>query len=79
MPARISTPPNLNDIKKEAPKTNRWFQDVTERMNVYSGTSNPTVAQVPENQWIVFNNTSLAEVRIRTNIAGVLKKSAAFT
>jgi len=56
-----------------------WTKTVGERLNVYSGASDPTVAEVPENQWIVYHNTTVPEVRIWTNIAGVLKKSAAFT
>jgi hypothetical protein len=55
-----------------------WVKTVGERLNVYSGAADPTVAEVPENQWIVYNNTTVPEVRIWTNIAGVLKKSAAF-
>jgi hypothetical protein len=58
---------------------NTWFQTIGERMSVYSGANDPTVAEVPENQWIVYLNTTVPEVRIWTNIAGVLKKSAAFT
>lgn len=61
------------------PPTNLWFQIVGARMNVYEGPNDPTVAEVPENQWVVYNNTTVPEVRIWTNIAGTLKKSAAFT
>jgi hypothetical protein len=60
------------------PNPEAWFTTVGERLNVYSGAADPTVAEVPENQWIVYNNTTVPEVRIWTNIAGVLKKSAAF-
>lgn len=63
----------------EEPAVDTWFGVTTERLKVYSGTVNPTVAAIPENQWVVYNNTALGEVRIWTNIAGVLKKSAAFT
>jgi hypothetical protein len=52
---------------------------VTERLNVYSGASDPAVSEVPQGQWIVYRNTTSGEVRIWTNIAGSLKKSAAFT
>jgi len=58
---------------------NGWFATVTERLNVYSGAADPTAAEIPENQWIVFHNTASGETRVWTNIAGVAKKSAAFT
>jgi hypothetical protein len=60
------------------PNPEAWLVTVTERMNVYSGAADPAVAEVPENQWIVYHNTTIPEVRIWTNIAGVLMKSAAF-
>ena len=71
--------PLINELEQKRPSVNDWFREVGNRMNVYSGTSDPTADDVPENQWIVFNNTSLSEVRIWTNIAGTVKKSAAFT
>lgn len=66
---RLGIPPTKGD----------WEQTVWDRLNVYTGTSNPTAAEVPEGQWVIFNNTALGEVRIWTNVAGVMKKSAAFT
>jgi hypothetical protein len=60
------------------PPLDIWSSTVGERLNVYSGAADPTVAEVPENQWIVYHNTTIPEVRIWTNIAGVLMKSAAF-
>lgn len=74
---RLGNAPKSQTI--DQPPTNEWFSTVTSRLNLYSGAVNPTVAEVPQNQWIVFYNTALLEVRIWTNIAGVLKKSAAFT
>ena len=74
---RIGVAPKPDVVS--TPAATQWFQTIGERFTVYTGTANPTVAEVPENQWIIFNNTSLSEVRIWTNIAGVLKKSAAFT
>lgn len=76
---RISVSPKIRDIEAGIPSVNDWFSQVTDRLNVYSGASDPTAAEVPENQWIVYYNTTLSELRIWTNIAGVLKKSAAFT
>lgn len=67
---RLGNPPTKNDD---------WFYTVRDRFNVYSGAADPTVAEVPENQWVVYRNTTLGEIRIWTNIAGVLKKTVAFT
>lgn len=79
MALRIINPPKLKDIENQTPAVNQWLIGVTERMNVLIGTANPTVSMVPEHQWIIFHNTTLGEVRIWTNISGVLKSSAAFT
>lgn len=76
---RLGLAPKLQDIQNESLSYQAWLQIVTERLTTYSGAVDPVVAEVPENQWIVFNNTTVPEVRIWTNIAGVLKKSAAFT
>jgi hypothetical protein len=76
---RVGVAPKLDDIEKKAPAIGTWFQTATERLNVYSGSADPAVSEVPENQWILYRNTTSGEVRFWTNIAGVLKKSAAFT
>lgn len=76
---RIGIAPKLADLDRQVPSVGEWLFEMTGRMNVYSGTADPTVAEVPENQWIVYRNTTSGEVRIWTNIAGALKKSAAFT
>lgn len=74
---RVGIAPKIATL--ETPPTDNWFRIATQRFNIYSGAANPTVAEVPENQWIVYYNTTVPEVRIWTNIAGTLKKSAAFT
>lgn len=74
---RVGVAPQINRF--DAPPTDNWLRIMTGRMNVYEGAANPTVAEVPENQWVVYRNTTIPEVRIWTNIAGVLLKSAAFT
>lgn len=77
---RLGIAPRLVDFSRGAAQTiDQWFNQASARFNVASGAGDPTVASVPENQWIVYRNTSSGEVRIWTNIAGVLKKSAAFT
>ena len=76
---RLGIAPKNQDIKNAVPSVDDWFQITTLRMNVSEGAANPTVAEVPENQWVVYRNTTIPEVRIWTNISGVLLKSAAFT
>lgn len=76
---RIGIAPKSQDFGNKVPAVNDWAAIATERFNVYSGAADPTVAEVPENQWVVYRNTTSGDVRIWTNIAGVLKKSAAFT
>jgi hypothetical protein len=75
---RLGVAPTVEDVERQSPSVTAWLQTLAERMNVYSGAADPIIAEVPENQWIVYNNTTVPEVRIWTNIAGVLKKSAAF-
>lgn len=76
---RLSTAPNAVEIKNNIQKTTDWTATVGERLNVYQGDADPDVSEIPENQWIVFHNTTAGEVRIWTNIAGVALRSAAFT
>ncbi len=74
---RLGQAPRIANF--DIPASGIWLKTVEERLNVYTGPADPTVAEVPENQWIIYLNTTVPEVRIWTNIAGVLKKSAAFT
>lgn len=77
---RLTTAPKKRDFESnKVAGIDDWFFTVGERLNVYSGAADPVAAEVPENQWIVYRNTTSGEVRIWTNIAGVMKKSAAFT
>jgi len=76
---RLGTSPKVQDFGKAAPHISEWLTTVGNRLNLYSGTNDPVASEVPENQWIIYRNTTSGEVRIWTNIAGVLKKSAAFT
>lgn len=68
---RVGLSPKTGDFL-----TNDWFALVGERLNVYSGISDPSVAEVPENQWVLYRNTTSDEVRVWANIRGVLQKSA---
>lgn len=77
MAERLGTPPRTQNL--EIPANNHWFDAVGNRLKIYSGINDPTVAEVPKDQWIVYRNKTLGEVRMWTNIGGVLKKSAAFT
>jgi hypothetical protein len=77
MAGRVTDAPTITELDK--PKTNLWLKEMGNRMNLYSGTANPTSAVIPNNQWIIYKNTSLNEIRIWTNDNGTVKKSAAFT
>lgn len=78
---RVGVSPRQEDFqgKPHPYRINDWLFTVGERMNVYTGAADPTADEVPENQWIVYHNTTAGEVRIWTNIAGAVLKSAAFT
>lgn len=67
------------DFDSRALVVNDWFTTATGRLNVYTGTADPVASEIPENQWVVFYNSTSNEVRIWTNIAGVALKSAVFT
>lgn len=64
---------------KNTTLVNGWLDTVTSRLNVYTGTSNPTASQVPSGQWIIYKNTTLNEIRLWTNDGGTMKKSVALT
>ena len=54
----------------------QWMETVRRYINqpiVFSGVANPTTADVPEGSWIVYKNTTSAEVRVWTNDGGVMK------
>lgn len=71
---RLNTAPTDEDSSRYA-----WLQVVTDRLNIYSGASDPIASEIPENQWVVYHNTTLGETRFWVNIGGVVKKSAALT
>ena len=75
---RLGVSPKLGDFERKASSINDWLNTVGSRLNVYSGANDPVASEVPESQWIVYHNTTLNEVRVWTNIAGVMLKSAAF-
>lgn len=77
----VSVPiaPTLRSFDEQDPRTDAWFRNVNNRMTTFQGTTNPTTADIPEGQWIVFVNTALNEVRIWTNDRGTVKKTVAFT
>lgn len=78
---RVGIAPKSKEFSNEYQlhNINDWLFTVGERLNVYTGDADPTAAEIPENQYIVFYNSNANEVRIWTNIAGVALKSAAFT
>lgn len=58
--------------KLEAALTNDWFQTVTERLNTYSGAATPAASSIPQNQWIVFYNTTSGVASLITNRGGAV-------
>lgn len=63
----------------DRPATNDWLKIIEERFNIYTGTADPTTAEVPQGQWIMYYNTTSGELRYWANLNGVMKKTAALT
>lgn len=63
----------------DSPARNNWFRGVRNRFQMYSGASDPVATELPKNQWILYKNTTLGEIRWWVNDNGTMKKSAAFT
>lgn len=61
-------------VERMGKATNDWFTTVTERFGVYDGATNPTVDEVPTNQWILFRNTTTGDVYIFYNDDGTLRQ-----
>ena len=76
---RVTIPPKAVDFAKQSPSVTDWLYTVWERLGVYEGVSDPVLSEVPENQWIMYRNTTTGELRMWVNDNGTLKKSAALT
>lgn len=63
----------------DRPATNSWLSVVGERLQVYRGDADPTPAEVPEDQWVLYYNTTTSDLRFWVNIDGVMFKTAALT
>lgn len=72
---RLTSPPKVQHLLEKIPFVNDWFATVTERFTLYRGASNPVLAEVPQNQWILYYNTTLSELRLWANLDGVLVRS----
>lgn len=71
---RLGIAPKLKDIKQEfSTVVDSWFDSITERLNIQSKSGAPTVAEVPENQWGMFKDTSGGDVALYVNDSGTLK------
>lgn len=79
MAKTVGLPPLSHDFKGGTANLVSWSKEVTDRMKVYSGTANPTAAQIPVGQWIVYRNTTIPETRLWVNWNGVLMSTAALT
>lgn len=76
----IGRPIQIRDIEDgNGTLVDSWFDSANLRFKVLSGAVNPTVAMIPNGEWIVFKNTALNEIRVWTNDNGTMKKGAAFT
>jgi hypothetical protein len=69
---RLDPAPKADRITE--PNVNHWFQVVTERLNFYQGSADPTTAEVPLNQWILYKNTTTSTVSFWFNDSGTLKR-----
>jgi hypothetical protein len=69
---RLDPAPKADRITE--PNVNHWFQVVTERLNFYQGAADPTTAEVPLNQWILYKNTTTSTVSFWFNDSGTLKR-----
>jgi hypothetical protein len=68
---RLGTAPTKNQLDQH--RTTDFLQTVEERFNVYTGTADPTVDQVPAGQWVLYKNTTTGQVRLWTNDSGTLR------
>jgi hypothetical protein len=51
-----------------------WLKVVAERFNIYQGTADPVLAEVPKNQWLLHKNSTSGEVAFFLNDNGTLYK-----
>jgi hypothetical protein len=71
---RLGVSPKIQDILNGNPSITDWFETVGDRLRVYSGASAPAVSEIPENQWLVFYNTSSGLLEVWANIGGVAEQ-----
>lgn len=67
---RIGLPPKVQSL--DDLKNTDWFAAVTERMNVYESTADPTTTDIPEGQWAIYRNTTTGIIRLWMNFGGVM-------
>lgn len=69
---RVGTTPKLRDFLNEIPLVNDWLATVTDRLNIFKSSANPTTGEVPENQWLVHKNTTTGTLSLWANDEGVI-------
>lgn len=75
---RLGVAPKVTDFTKEVHSVNDWLLTINERMRLYSGANDPVVSEVPNNQWVLYYNTTLSELRLWANLNGTLLRSSNF-
>jgi hypothetical protein len=72
MANRIGVAPKNSDILKEVPSNDLWFKTVESRLNIYSGSSDPTASDVPDGQWLLWRNTTTGAISLWSNYNGTV-------
>lgn len=55
------------------PRDDYWEQVLFTRMIVHQAAADPTTAEVPLNQWVIYKNTTSGTVKLWVNDNGTLK------
>jgi hypothetical protein len=63
---RLTGPPKVTDFLNKNPTVNDWLYTVWERLGLYESAANPTLAEIPEKQWILHRNTTTGNLAIWT-------------
>lgn len=63
---RLTGPPKVTDFLNKNPTVNDWLYTVWERLGLYESAANPTLAEIPEKQWILHRNTTTGNIAIWT-------------
>src|SRR4051812_39097991 len=76
---RLGIPPKVIDFVNQVPWVDIWLSQLATRFNLQPKISAPVAAEVPNNQWGFWKNTSTNDVRLYVNDGGTLKSIIAYT